>query len=344
MWLALTRRRRRHGRRRRVRGLLRDLHVAGNAGREARRRHGRAPLAGARRGQPRCSLRSVARCVRVASRGSTRPAIATMRTRGASTSGWGFARSTRSGSRSCSADGRAAHRVDSGRRRRPALRWQRCRSSTRTSAAGRSSLRTIERLRDALEPRRDGRGSGARRHVLSCSRRRAARRRNPALRRRDPRRNRGQCAGRPRGALRRRRLDTGARCRAPVRPDRRVAAAGQRARGRCRRRPARDPRCRHAEARGPAAARARAAHRGSRRALAGADAADVPLRRPALRARAPGRARRHRRGARRSRRLAITGACTSPWLVTGSSLNIKVTFPSDLALAAAILALQDERR
>jgi len=42
--------------------------------------------------------------------------------------------------------------------------------------------------------------------------------------------------------------------------------------------------------------------------------------------------------------LAATGACTPPWLVTGSALNIKITFPPDLALAAAILALQDERR
>jgi len=41
--------------------------------------------------------------------------------------------------------------------------------------------------------------------------------------------------------------------------------------------------------------------------------------------------------------LAATGACASPWLVTGSPLNIKVTFATDLALAAAILALQEER-
>jgi 2-C-methyl-D-erythritol 4-phosphate cytidylyltransferase len=38
--------------------------------------------------------------------------------------------------------------------------------------------------------------------------------------------------------------------------------------------------------------------------------------------------------------LAMTGACTLPWLVTGSTLNIKVTYPGDLALAAAILAAQ----
>jgi 2-C-methyl-D-erythritol 4-phosphate cytidylyltransferase len=37
--------------------------------------------------------------------------------------------------------------------------------------------------------------------------------------------------------------------------------------------------------------------------------------------------------------LAAAGACTAPWLVEGSTLNIKVTYPADLALAAAILAL-----
>ena len=40
--------------------------------------------------------------------------------------------------------------------------------------------------------------------------------------------------------------------------------------------------------------------------------------------------------------LAATGACASPWLITGSTLNIKITFATDLALAAAILALQEE--
>jgi 2-C-methyl-D-erythritol 4-phosphate cytidylyltransferase len=39
--------------------------------------------------------------------------------------------------------------------------------------------------------------------------------------------------------------------------------------------------------------------------------------------------------------LAATGACTTPRLVAGSALNIKITFPSDLALAAAIIALQE---
>jgi 2-C-methyl-D-erythritol 4-phosphate cytidylyltransferase len=42
--------------------------------------------------------------------------------------------------------------------------------------------------------------------------------------------------------------------------------------------------------------------------------------------------------------LAMTGACALPWLVTGSSLNIKVTYPGDLALAAAILAAQQGRK
>ena len=41
--------------------------------------------------------------------------------------------------------------------------------------------------------------------------------------------------------------------------------------------------------------------------------------------------------------LAATGACSRPWLVTGSTLNIKVTYPGDLALAAAILAAQEGR-
>jgi 2-C-methyl-D-erythritol 4-phosphate cytidylyltransferase len=42
--------------------------------------------------------------------------------------------------------------------------------------------------------------------------------------------------------------------------------------------------------------------------------------------------------------LAATGACTRPWLVAGSTLNIKVTYPGDLALAAAILAAQEGDR
>ena len=41
--------------------------------------------------------------------------------------------------------------------------------------------------------------------------------------------------------------------------------------------------------------------------------------------------------------LAATGACASPRLVLGSALNIKITFPADLVLASAILALQEER-
>jgi len=42
--------------------------------------------------------------------------------------------------------------------------------------------------------------------------------------------------------------------------------------------------------------------------------------------------------------LAATGACSLPWLVAGSTLNIKVTYPGDLALAAAILVAQDAGR
>ena len=41
--------------------------------------------------------------------------------------------------------------------------------------------------------------------------------------------------------------------------------------------------------------------------------------------------------------LAATGACLRPRLVAGSAQNIKVTYPSDLALAAAILAAQEGR-
>ncbi len=40
--------------------------------------------------------------------------------------------------------------------------------------------------------------------------------------------------------------------------------------------------------------------------------------------------------------LAATGACALPWLIMGSALNIKITFATDLALAAAILALQEQ--
>ncbi len=39
--------------------------------------------------------------------------------------------------------------------------------------------------------------------------------------------------------------------------------------------------------------------------------------------------------------LAGTGACSPPRLVTGSALNIKITYPADLALAAAILSTQE---
>jgi 2-C-methyl-D-erythritol 4-phosphate cytidylyltransferase len=39
--------------------------------------------------------------------------------------------------------------------------------------------------------------------------------------------------------------------------------------------------------------------------------------------------------------LAATGACATPRLVMGSALNVKVTYPADLALAAAILGLQE---
>ena len=42
--------------------------------------------------------------------------------------------------------------------------------------------------------------------------------------------------------------------------------------------------------------------------------------------------------------LAATGACALPRLVAGSALNVKVTYPADLALAAAILAVQEGSR
>jgi 2-C-methyl-D-erythritol 4-phosphate cytidylyltransferase len=41
--------------------------------------------------------------------------------------------------------------------------------------------------------------------------------------------------------------------------------------------------------------------------------------------------------------LAATGACARPRLVTGSAQNVKVTYPSDLALAGAIFAMQEGR-
>jgi 2-C-methyl-D-erythritol 4-phosphate cytidylyltransferase len=41
--------------------------------------------------------------------------------------------------------------------------------------------------------------------------------------------------------------------------------------------------------------------------------------------------------------LAATGACARPRLVAGSAQNIKVTYASDLALAASILAAQEGR-
>jgi 2-C-methyl-D-erythritol 4-phosphate cytidylyltransferase len=41
--------------------------------------------------------------------------------------------------------------------------------------------------------------------------------------------------------------------------------------------------------------------------------------------------------------LAATGVCARPRLVTGSPQNIKITYADDLALAAAILAMQAPR-
>jgi 2-C-methyl-D-erythritol 4-phosphate cytidylyltransferase len=41
--------------------------------------------------------------------------------------------------------------------------------------------------------------------------------------------------------------------------------------------------------------------------------------------------------------LAAGGACAPPRLIAGSTLNVKITFAADLALAAAILALQEDR-
>jgi len=39
--------------------------------------------------------------------------------------------------------------------------------------------------------------------------------------------------------------------------------------------------------------------------------------------------------------LAATGVCDLPRLVLGSPANLKITYRGDLALAAAILAMQD---
>ena len=41
--------------------------------------------------------------------------------------------------------------------------------------------------------------------------------------------------------------------------------------------------------------------------------------------------------------LSATGACAMPRLVRGSPENIKVTYPEDVTLAAAILHAQGER-
>jgi len=41
--------------------------------------------------------------------------------------------------------------------------------------------------------------------------------------------------------------------------------------------------------------------------------------------------------------LAASGACGSPWLVMGSPLTSRSRSATDLALAAAILALQEGR-
>jgi 2-C-methyl-D-erythritol 4-phosphate cytidylyltransferase len=38
--------------------------------------------------------------------------------------------------------------------------------------------------------------------------------------------------------------------------------------------------------------------------------------------------------------LAATGACEMPKLVRGSAANVKITYPEDLVLAAAILRMQ----
>ena len=43
-------------------------------------------------------------------------------------------------------------------------------------------------------------------------------------------------------------------------------------------------------------------------------------------------------------RLAARGACAMPRLVRGSSANLKITWPEDLALAAAILGAQAEAK
>ena len=40
--------------------------------------------------------------------------------------------------------------------------------------------------------------------------------------------------------------------------------------------------------------------------------------------------------------LAASGVCEMPRLVRGSAANVKITFPGDLALAAAILRMQEE--
>ena len=102
--------------------------------------------------------------------------------------------------------------------------------------------------------------------------------------------------------LRRRRLASGARCGAAVRTRRRLAAARRRARRRSGRRPAGHSGGRYAEARGSRDPGPRAAHRGPRRTMAGADAADVPLRRAPRGVRPAGCARAPPTKRRRSKR------------------------------------------
>jgi 2-C-methyl-D-erythritol 4-phosphate cytidylyltransferase len=41
--------------------------------------------------------------------------------------------------------------------------------------------------------------------------------------------------------------------------------------------------------------------------------------------------------------LAATGTCAMPRLVRGSGANIKITYPGDLALAAAVLQMQGDK-
>ena len=286
-----------------------------------------------------CWRRWRSTCARRVSRASTADAIATTR-RVALLRADGFP-----------AARRGAHRdaaVTAGTRELACSRWFRLPAAARASAAalpkqyaplaGRPLLaRTLDRLREALRPRRDRRGHRARRPALRSRDRRARRRhgRCAAAAPRAARRSATRCRRWPERAatttgswstMRRAPACRAMRWRGWSRTSSDDAVGGLLADSGRRHAEARRRRCRRA---------ARAAHRGPRAACGrrrrrrcSATACWRARSRSPRRAIAPTRRRRSRRS-----------AC-APRLVRGSAANLKVTFPDDLALAAAILAAQ----